>query len=134
VSPEQFGKLFGPADSDMQVITNWLLSHGFEVGATKGRTVLEFSGSASQVREAFHTTIHKYIANGEQHWANASDPQIPAALTPAVAGVLTLHNFLSKPARHLAKEPVLAKVVQGNKPQVSFPAQNGQPLNRRTMR
>ncbi len=127
MSPEQFGKQFGPTDSDIQVITNWLQSHGFEVGATKGRSVLEFSGSASQVREAFHTTIHKYLVKGEQHWANASDPQIPRALTPAVAGVWTLHNFLSKPASHLAKQPVLAKVVQGNKPQVTFPAQNGQP-------
>lgn len=129
MSPEQFGKQFGPTDSDIQVITNWLQSHGFEVGATKGRTVLEFSGSASQVREAFHTTMHKYLVNGEQHWANASDPQIPTALTPAIAGVLTLHNFISKPASHLAKEPVLAKVGigKGGKPQVTFPAQNGQP-------
>ena len=61
----------------MQTITSWLQSHGFEVGSTKGRTVLEFSGTASQVQEAFHTTIHKYLVNGEQHWANASDPQIP---------------------------------------------------------
>ncbi len=127
MSPEQFGKQFGPTDSDMQVITTWLQSHGFEVGATKGRTMLAFSGSASQVREAFHTTIHKYLVNGEQHWANASDPQIPAALDPAIAGVLTLHNFISKPASHLVREPVLAKVVRGNKPQVTFPAQSGQP-------
>ena len=97
LSPEEYGKQFGPTDSDMQVITNWLQSHGFEVGATKGRTVLEFSGSASQVREAFHTAIHKYLVNGEQHWANASDPQIPAALTPAIAGVASLNDFRPKP-------------------------------------
>lgn len=127
LSPEQFGKQFGPTDSDIQVMTSWLQSHGFEVGATKGRTILEFSGSASQVREAFHTTIHKYLVNGEQHWANAKDPQIPTALSPAIAGVLTLHNFVSKPASHLVKEPVLAKVEKRSKPQVTFPAQNGQP-------
>src|SRR5579859_7007842 len=86
LTPEQFGQEFGPTDADMQTITNWLQSHGFEVGSTKGRTVLEFSGSASQVQEAFHTTIHKYVVNGEQHWANATDPSIPSALTPAVAG------------------------------------------------
>lgn len=123
MSPEQFGKQFGPTDSDMQTITNWLQSHGFEVGATKGRTVLEFSGSASQVREAFHTTIHKYIVHGEQHWANASDPQIPAALTPAVAGVLTLHNFYKKPQLHLAEEKITAKAVQA--PHPLFTASNG---------
>ena len=97
------------------------------MGSTKGRTVLEFSGSASQVKEAFHTTIHKYVVNGEQHWANASDPMIPTALTPAVAGVLTLHNFIKKPASHFGGQAVPAKLVPGKKPQVTFPAQSGQP-------
>jgi len=128
LTPEQFGQQFGPTDSDMQTITSWLQSHGFQVGSTKGRTVLEFSGSASQVKDAFHTSIHKYVVKGEQHWANSSDPSIPTALTPAVAGVLTLHNFLKKPEIHLVKEPAPAKLVPGKKPQVTFPAQNGQPI------
>ena len=97
LTPEQFGAQFGPTDADLQTITGWLQLHGFQVGVTKGRTVLEFSGSASQVQEAFHTSIHKYIVNGEQHWANASDPSIPAALSPAVAGVSSLNNFPRKP-------------------------------------
>jgi len=96
LTPEEVGQQFGPTDTDMQTITAWLQSHGFQVGSTKGRTVVEFSGSASQVQEAFHTTIHKYLVNGEQHWANASDPQIPTALTPAVAGIDSLHNFPRK--------------------------------------
>ena len=66
LTPQQFGKQFGPTDADMQTITAWLQSHGFQVGSTKGRTVLEFSGSASQVQEAFHTTIHRYLVNGQQ--------------------------------------------------------------------
>src|SRR5215475_8072258 len=111
LTPEQFGAQFGPSDADMQTITSWLQSHGFQVGTTKGRTVLEFSGSASQVQQAFRTSIHKYIVNGEQRWANASDPSIPAAFAPAVAGVMTLHNFLSKPSVRFVKEPVLAEVV-----------------------
>lgn len=44
LTPEQFGAQFGPTDADLQTITNWLQSHGFQVGTTKGRTVLEFSG------------------------------------------------------------------------------------------
>ncbi|MGB7601143.1 MAG: protease pro-enzyme activation domain-containing protein [Candidatus Sulfotelmatobacter sp.] len=130
LTPEQFGAQFGPSDSDMQTITLWLQSHGFLVGSTKGRTVLEFSGSAGQVKEAFHTTIHKYIVKGEQHWANASDPSIPTALTPAVAGVLTLHNFLSKPHIRFSPQAVAAKLVSpgpGKRPLVTFPAQGGQP-------
>lgn len=117
LTPEQFGKQFGPTDSDIQAITSWLESHGFQVGTTKGRTALEFSGSASQVKEAFHTTIHKYAVNGEQHWANASDPKIPTALTPAVAGVYTLHNFVKKPMYRLSKERFVGTIVPGKPPQ-----------------
>jgi subtilase family serine protease len=123
LTPEQFGQQFGPTDGDMQTITSWLQSHGFQVGTTKGRTVLEFSGSASQVKEAFHTSIHKYVVKGEQHWANSSDPSIPAALTPAVAGVLTLHNFLKKPNVHLVEKNIPAKFTPGSRPQ--FTAANG---------
>src|ERR1700683_4795985 len=128
LTPDQFGQQFGPTDADLQTITAWLQSHGFQVGSTKGRSVLEFSGSASQVQEAFHTTIHKYIVNGEQHWANASDPSIPSALTPAVAGVLTLHNFIKKPTIHFNDVAIPAKLVPGKKPQVTF-TENGQVIH-----
>ncbi|HUC28739.1 MAG TPA: protease pro-enzyme activation domain-containing protein, partial [Candidatus Acidoferrum sp.] len=123
LTPDQFGKQFGPADDDMQKITAWLQSHGFQVGTTKGRTVLEFSGSASQVQQAFHTTIHRYVVNGEQHWANASDPKIPTALTPVVAGVFTLHNFVKKAMHRVAKERFEATLRPGKPP--LFTAGNG---------
>ena len=120
LTPEQFGQQFGPTESDMQTITSWLQSHGFQVESTKGRTVLEFSGSASQVKEAFHTSIHKYVVRGEQHWANSSDPSIPTALTPAVAGVLTLHNFLKKPQLHIFQHRVAAHITKGKQPQITL--------------
>jgi len=102
LTPAQFGQQFGPGDEDIQAITSWLASHGFEVaGVSNGRTLIEFSGTAGQVAGALHTEIHKYHVNGEDHWANASDPQIPAALVPAVAGVLTLHNFPRKAMNHV---------------------------------
>ncbi len=126
LTPEQFGKQFGPTDSDIQTITAWLRSHGFEVGATKGRTVLEFSGSASQLQEAFHTTIHKYIVNGEQHWANASNPQIPTALTPAVAGVDSLHNFRKKAMNsYVGKYSEKTKQLTTAKPDYSYSCGGG---------
>ena len=94
LTPEQFGKQFGPADADVQAVTDWLSAHGFQnVKVSKGRTVVEFSGNVGQVRSAFSTEIHKYNVRGEEHFANASDPQIPAALAPVVRGIRSLHNF-----------------------------------------
>ena len=102
LTPQQFGQQFGPADADIQTITLWLESHGFTVNrVSNGRTVIEFSGTAGQVRAAFHTEIHRYNVNNEDHWANASDPRIPTALTPVVAGVDTLYNFPRHAMHHV---------------------------------
>jgi len=113
ITPEEFGKQFGPAESDVQAVTAWLQSCGFQVAAlSKGRTVVEFSGSAGQVQQAFHTAIHKYAVNGEEHWANANDPSIPAALAPVVKGVLSLHNFPRRSYSTILGTPMRAKPRQ----------------------
>jgi subtilase family serine protease len=110
LTPVQFGQQFGPSDQDIQTITSWLGSHGFQVvNVSNGRTVINFSGNAGQVQQAFHTAIHSYVVKGEQHWANSSDPQIPTALTPVIAGVNTLHNFRWKPANVRAGEFIKSK-------------------------
>src|SRR5436309_2585119 len=46
--------------------------------------------------------MHQYLVNGENHWSNASDPQIPAALAPVVAGVRALNDFPPKRFSHVA--------------------------------
>lgn len=98
-SPEQFGGQFGPSRADLQKLHAWLESHGFRVNrVAHGGMAIEFSGTASQVKEAFHTAIHLYAVNGANHFANASDPQIPVALTTVVAGVDTLHSFQKPPS------------------------------------
>ena len=103
LTPEQFGKQFGPADADIQTVTDWLTRQGFqEIKVGAGRTAIEFSGNVGQVRNAFHTEIHQFNVTGESRQANASDPQVPLALTPVVAGVLTLHNFPRKSMRQTA--------------------------------
>lgn len=101
LTPEQFGQRFGPADQDIQTITAWLESHGFRIARiAKGRTVIEFSGTAAQVEETFRTAIHRYVVHGKEYWANTDNPQIPTALAPAVHGVLSLHNFRKQPMTH----------------------------------
>ena len=124
LTPEQFGQQFGPSDQDIQVVTTWLESHGFQVApVAKGRTVIEFSGNAAQVQEAFHTAIHKFVVNGEEHWANSTDPQIPAAVAPVVAGVKSLHNFLKSPQLVITDEKFIAKYTPGSRPEFTSSGQ-----------
>ena len=115
LTPQEFGERFGPADADLAAVTNWLRSQGFRVGnVAAGRNVVEFSGSAGQIRQAFGTEIHKFVVNGEEHWANASDPQIPAALAPVVRGIVSLHNFRKQPMHRnigLAPQTTLSTTI-----------------------
>lgn len=98
LTPQEFGQQFGAAEQDVQTVTAWLQSHGFQIArVSNGRSIIEFSGTAAQVQEAFHTEIHKYVVRGKVHWANATDPEIPSALASVVAGVATLHNFSKRP-------------------------------------
>ena len=55
--------------------------------------MVDFSGTAELVKYAFGTEIHRLDVAGVPHIANMSDPQIPAALAPLVAGVVSLHDF-----------------------------------------
>ena len=121
LTPDEFGKQFGAADSDIQIVNNWLQTHGFQVAqVSHGHTIIEFSGTAAQVQQAFGTAIHQYTVNGQQHWANSSDPQIPAALAPVVAGVHTLHSFRKKTQLQVSPQQIKAKYVAGTPPQVTF--------------
>jgi subtilase family serine protease len=129
LTPEEFGKQFGAGDADVQAVTAWLTQHGFGPAiVSKGRTVIEFSGTAGQVRDAFHTEIHKFDVNGDARWANASDPQIPTALAGLVAGVDTLHNFprhsMARVAGPVSRDKKTGQFSSG-KPLFTFPGSNG---------
>jgi subtilase family serine protease len=98
LTPEQFGTQFGPSDADIQAVTDWLTQHGFQVAkVAAGRTTIEFSGNAAQVRSAFQTDVHKYAMGETEFIANTADPAIPAALAPVVKGIVALHNYPVRP-------------------------------------
>ncbi len=121
LTPDQFGAQFGPSDQDIATIESWLGSHGFAVSKVNpGKGTLEFSGSVAQMREAFHTQIHKYAVNGESHYANANDPQIPAALAPVIGGFASLNNFHVKSYVEKLGEATYDPATGRAKPQWTF--------------
>ena len=89
ISAQEFGERFGMAKSDLDAVTTWLEFYGFHVNVVyPSGMLIDFSGTAAQVRKAFQTEIHYLNVKGEKHVGNMSDPRIPAALAPVVAGVV----------------------------------------------
>jgi hypothetical protein len=112
LTAQEFGERFGLAQQDLDTIKGWLESHGLKVNVTyPSRTVIDFSGTAGQVREAFRTEIHHLNVAGEEHIANIRNPSIPAALAPAVSGVVSLHDFRPHPMHK----------IHNARPDFSFP-------------
>jgi subtilase family serine protease len=131
LTPQQFGERFGASDDDVSAVTTWLQSRGFSVaGVSHGRNLIEFSGNAGQVQAALHTAIHSYLVNGQRRWANQSNPQIPAALAPAVHGFVSLNNFPKQPASHqvgsFRKDLTTGKVERVPSPSYTFNGGCGQ--------
>ncbi len=118
LTPEQFGADYGVGDADIKTITDWMEGHGFEVNNVyPNHMMMDFSGTAGAIRAAFHTEMHQLVVNGEQHIANMSDPRIPAALAPAVKGVVSLNDF--RP--HKMMKRITGKITKpGAKPDYTF--------------
>jgi uncharacterized protein (TIGR03437 family) len=106
LTPEQFADRFGLSLNDSQATADWLKSQGFTVSRiARSRTWIAFSGAARQVEAAFHTEMHRFTVNGTTHFANATEPTIPAALADVISGIGGLDDF--------SREPVQPQMTSG---------------------
>ncbi len=126
LKPDEFGRLYGPADADVAAVTAWLQSHGLTVNQVHaGRLAIEFSGTAGQVSEAFQTQIHRYLVNGEARLVNVSDPSVPATLAPVIAGLAPVSDVHPQPnLKVLGAAQFDAKTHQAT-PQWTYPESGG---------
>jgi uncharacterized protein (TIGR03437 family) len=112
LTPEQYADQFGASPSDLGKIAAWLQAQGFTVQLTaRSRTWITFSGTAQQVQNGLRAEIHRYNVNGEIHYANATNPSLPAAFASMVNSIRGLNDFRLKP-RNL--RPVSPKLTAGN--------------------
>ena len=97
LTPEQFGAQFGLSAPDLAKVSSWLTSQGFTItGTARGSNFITFSGTAGQVQQAFGTSIHNLLVNGEQHISNVTDPVLPAGLASVVTNLSGLNDFKLK--------------------------------------
>lgn len=112
LSPEQFGERFGLSDSDLAKVKGWLEQQGFTVTeVARSRNSLTFTGTVEQVQAAFATEVHRYKVSGQEHFANASEPSVPAALANVITAIRGLHDFHPHPH---AVRPRFTSYVSGN--------------------
>jgi len=119
LTPEQFARQFGLTESDVAKVTAWLESEGFVVDhVARSRTQVSFTGSVARIESVFATEIHKYLINGEKHFANAMEPQVPAALQDVILGVRNLDDFHPQPRntglRKIPGSPHFTSNLSGN--------------------
>jgi subtilase family serine protease len=98
LTPAQFADRFGMTQDDINRVKTWLESQGFTVtSVANSRNQISFDGTVAQVESVFATQIHNYLVDGVIHFANATNPSVPAAMAASVLDVGHLHNFSPKP-------------------------------------
>jgi uncharacterized protein (TIGR03437 family) len=100
LTPEQYAARFGSAQSDIDKMVAWLASQHLTVlPVARARNAIPFTGNVRRIESAFHTEIHRYAVGSENHFANASDPSLPAAFGATVNAVHGLNDFRMRPPR-----------------------------------
>jgi subtilase family serine protease len=104
LTPEQYAERFGLSQSDADKVVQWLQARGFDVIETaRSRNYVAFSGTAAQVESVFGARIHRFLVNGEPHYANISNPSLPAPLAKVVLAFQGLNDFRPKPRALMRK-------------------------------
>jgi len=107
LSPEDFAQRFGVSEDDLNKIRAWLEGQGLTIaGVARGRNWIAVNGTAAQIESALQTEIHAYLVNGQTHFANATEPSVPAAFAGVVRSIRGLNDFRAKPAKRLSRNPV----------------------------
>ena len=115
LTPEQYGSRFGLSQGDINKVTGWLESEGFQVETMPAsQNAIVARGSAQQVTAALHTEIHQYLVNGKAQFANSSSPSVPTSLADVISGIRGLNNFALKPRLVRKISPKFTSGVTGN--------------------
>jgi uncharacterized protein (TIGR03437 family) len=98
LTPVEFGDRFGLSGGDIAKLVSWLEAQGLKVNqVAQGRHWITFGGTAGSIGRALGTQIRHYRVDGREHFANATEPRIPAALEPVIAGFDGLDDFSLQP-------------------------------------
>jgi hypothetical protein len=99
LTPSEFAAAYANSAADVAAVSGWLEAQGFQVAPLPAsRGWIEFSGTAAQVEQTFHTQVHFVATLQGTRAALVSGISVPAALLPLVDGLVSLDGGLSTPA------------------------------------
>ena len=93
MSSKEEDAMFGPLQSDIDAVSNWLSSEGFQVGVVSehGLAYMQFTGTVEQAEKSFHISI---ISSPDgRNFGNTQDPLIPAKFSDIILSIFGLSNL-----------------------------------------
>jgi kumamolisin len=107
-SSKKFVERFSPTQEDYDAVIAYAQSIGLTVrNMHPNRTLLNVSGTASNIESAFNLQFHNYLLPlGRQFYAPNKDPEVPASIARIIAGIVGLDNYAQWRPFHIIKETV----------------------------
>ena len=95
MSDQNLEDRFLPDKDAYDKVVEFLTSNGLKIVKTyKGRMSIQVSGTAQEIEKAFNVTISYFSEDGNEFFANNSQPQLPeeiAGLVECISGLNSLH-------------------------------------------
>ena len=105
LSPSEFNRRFGPRDTDVTAVVDWLRTEGF-IGISVNRAghSVSFSGTVAQAERTLTVSIATFGKG--LVFANTNDPVIPTRFANTIAGIHGLDNMVRTiPVEHGSPRP-----------------------------
>ena len=99
LTPQAFAQSYANNASDVAAVADWLESQGFTVAPLPaGLGWIEFSGTVAQVEQAFGAQVDIVSVSGSTRAVLTTGITVPGALSPVIAGLVSLDGVHSMPA------------------------------------
>ena len=112
LTPAAFAQAYSNSAGDVAQVAAWLASEGFTVAPLPaGRAWIEFSGTAVQVEQAFHTSLGSVATPTGARTVLTDTISVPSPLQPLIHGLVSLDGQVSASAL-AAPKPVSAAAAE----------------------
>jgi kumamolisin len=93
LTPAEFTARYGPSKADADAVSSFLAGYGLTVKAPKANSqVVDATGTATQVEQAFNTKLGTYQQASQHFYANETAPALPASVAGLISGVAGLDS------------------------------------------